>query len=63
MTLGHLLGLAHSNDHRSAMFPQNKKFDLKYGLSDDDVRGIRRLYPPSKQPQRLPTKPLNDNSV
>lgn len=60
--IGHLLGLAHSNDPRSTMYPQNKKFDVKYGLADDDVRGIRRLYPP-KSNKNVPTDSLNNNSV
>lgn len=44
--IGHLLGLEHSTDQRAAMYPKNRAYDSVYSLGDDDVRGIRRLYPP-----------------
>uniref|UniRef100_A0A914YZ99 Peptidase metallopeptidase domain-containing protein n=1 Tax=Panagrolaimus superbus TaxID=310955 RepID=A0A914YZ99_9BILA len=47
--IGHLLGLEHSTDTRAVMYPKNRKYDLNYELSDDDVRGIRRLYPQLKK--------------
>uniref|UniRef100_A0AC34REE7 Peptidase metallopeptidase domain-containing protein n=1 Tax=Panagrolaimus sp. JU765 TaxID=591449 RepID=A0AC34REE7_9BILA len=43
--IGHLLGLEHSTDSRSVMYPKHRKYDVNYNLSDDDVRGIRQLYP------------------
>uniref|UniRef100_A0A7E4WC81 ZnMc domain-containing protein n=1 Tax=Panagrellus redivivus TaxID=6233 RepID=A0A7E4WC81_PANRE len=47
--IGHLLGLEHSTDSRAVMYPKNRKYDINYNLADDDVRGIRRLYPQLKR--------------
>ncbi|MFH4980482.1 hypothetical protein AB6A40_007191 [Gnathostoma spinigerum] len=54
--IGHILGLEHSTDSRAVMFPAHRPYDPDYTLGDDDIRGIRKLYPFQKQKQ-LKTKP------
>ena len=41
---GHSLGLAHSFDKRSVMFPYYKGYETNFALSKDDIRGIQSLY-------------------
>uniref|UniRef100_A0A915C917 Peptidase metallopeptidase domain-containing protein n=1 Tax=Parascaris univalens TaxID=6257 RepID=A0A915C917_PARUN len=43
--IGHIIGLEHSTDERAVMFPSYRPYDPDYTLADDDVRGVRRLYP------------------
>ncbi|KAI1717131.1 matrixin domain-containing protein [Ditylenchus destructor] len=43
--IGHLLGLEHSTDPRAVMFPKYRKFSTDFDLADDDIRGVRSLYP------------------
>uniref|UniRef100_A0A0M3HMS1 ZnMc domain-containing protein n=1 Tax=Ascaris lumbricoides TaxID=6252 RepID=A0A0M3HMS1_ASCLU len=43
--IGHIIGLEHSTDERAVMFPSYRPYDPEYTLADDDVRGVRRLYP------------------
>ncbi|VDM40125.1 unnamed protein product [Toxocara canis] len=43
--IGHIIGLEHSTDERAVMFPSYRPYDPNYSLADDDVRGVRRLYP------------------
>ncbi|KAF7136222.1 hypothetical protein RHSIM_Rhsim08G0060300 [Rhododendron simsii] len=42
--IGHLLGLAHSNVKEAIMYPAIPPATIK-GLNDDDIRGIKTLYP------------------
>lgn len=43
--LGHILGLGHSTDPRAIMYPDVTTLS-RATLSDDDVAGLRHLYPP-----------------
>lgn len=43
--IGHVLGLGHSKDHGSLMFPNVSNLH-KASLSLDDIAGLRHLYPP-----------------
>jgi matrixin/putative peptidoglycan binding protein len=43
--LGHILGLAHSNVAGSVMFPSVSSNFTKRALTQDDIDGIRSLYP------------------
>lgn len=56
--IGHTLGLAHSNDPDSLMFPSYdgpRRF-----LGDDDIAGIQELYGVASNPQPAPDVPEND---
>lgn len=43
--LGHILGLAHSNVNGSVMFPSVSSNFTKRALTQDDIDGVRSLYP------------------
>ena len=43
--LGHILGLAHSNVAGSVMFPTVSSNFTKRALTQDDIDGVRSLYP------------------
>ncbi|KAG8635118.1 metalloendoproteinase 2-MMP [Manihot esculenta] len=43
--IGHLLGLAHSQDPKAVMYPTIQYGVIKRVLSPDDVQGIQTLYP------------------
>jgi len=56
--IGHTLGLAHSSDPNSLMYPSYdgpRRF-----LGDDDVAGIQDLYGVSSNPQPAPSVPGNE---
>lgn len=44
--LGHLLGLGHSQVHRSTMF--YKLFEGQYSVESDDFMGVKNLYSPTE---------------
>ncbi|KAI6700633.1 hypothetical protein NL676_014957 [Syzygium grande] len=43
--IGHLLGLAHSSDPNAVMYPNIPLGSIHRNLSQDDINGIRALYP------------------
>ncbi|KAJ9135235.1 hypothetical protein P3X46_032443 [Hevea brasiliensis] len=43
--IGHLLGLAHSQDPNAVMYPTIAPGTIKRDLAPDDVKGIQALYP------------------
>ena len=43
--IGHILGLAHSNVNGSVMFPSVSSNFTKRALTQDDIDGVRSLYP------------------
>lgn len=51
---GHALGLGHSSDPAAVMYPY---YRLVTGLSDDDIAGIRALYPANDATPAAPTTP------
>ncbi|XP_049634523.1 matrix metalloproteinase-27 [Suncus etruscus] len=54
---GHSLGLSHSNDQTSLMFPNYVSLDpSKYPLSQDDINGIQSIYGLPKSPAK-PRRP------
>ncbi|KAG8136952.1 hypothetical protein E2320_005508 [Naja naja] len=56
--IGHVLGLAHSNDPRALMFPNYKPIDPEDSpLSEDDINAIQAIYGPSQNPSNEPVKP------
>ncbi|XP_039212190.1 matrix metalloproteinase-27-like [Crotalus tigris] len=56
--IGHVLGLAHSNDPRALMFPNYKPIDPDDSpLSEDDINAIQAIYGPSQNPSNEPVKP------
>uniref|UniRef100_A0A8C5SIM2 Matrix metallopeptidase 27 n=1 Tax=Laticauda laticaudata TaxID=8630 RepID=A0A8C5SIM2_LATLA len=56
--IGHVLGLAHSNDPRALMFPNYKPIDPDDSpLSEDDIQAIQVIYGPSQNPSNEPVKP------
>ncbi|ETE58762.1 Interstitial collagenase, partial [Ophiophagus hannah] len=56
--IGHVLGLAHSNDPRALMFPNYKPIDPDdTPLSEDDINAIQAIYGPSQNPSNEPVKP------
>uniref|UniRef100_A0A667WV63 Peptidase metallopeptidase domain-containing protein n=1 Tax=Myripristis murdjan TaxID=586833 RepID=A0A667WV63_9TELE len=65
--LGHSLGLAHSKDRSSLMYPNYKYFSsAHYTLPKDDVLGIQTLYgkrTSTMEAQKNPTKCESDFSV
>ncbi|XP_071731097.1 metalloendoproteinase 3-MMP-like [Rutidosis leptorrhynchoides] len=42
--IGHLLGLAHSNDPNAVMYPTLDEGSIKRSLTPDDIQGIKALY-------------------
>ncbi|KAG6421579.1 hypothetical protein SASPL_118136 [Salvia splendens] len=42
--IGHLLGLDHSDNQESIMYPSISSGVVKNNLNDDDIKGIRALY-------------------
>jgi hypothetical protein len=60
---GHALGMGHSDDPSSVMYPY---YHLVTGLTADDIAGVRRLYgaasstptPPSQPPSPPPAPPV-----
>ncbi|CAF3933084.1 unnamed protein product [Rotaria sp. Silwood2] len=42
--IGHALGLSHSFEENSLMFPVYQQFDSNYSISNDDKEGIQSLY-------------------
>lgn len=54
--VGHLLGLAHSDDTKSTMYAKvdEKSLELRT-LEQDDVEGICAIYPPQSTNQKVPT--------
>ncbi|CAJ0942448.1 unnamed protein product, partial [Mesorhabditis belari] len=65
--IGHLLGLEHSSDPRSAMYAAKRPFDADFGLADDDVRAIRKLFPApppsSPSPSPSPSPPAKHSII
>ncbi|XP_044522304.1 matrix metalloproteinase-26 [Gracilinanus agilis] len=52
--IGHALGLGHSQDPNSIMFPTYQYQDPKYfRLGDDDIKGIQTLYYSGNKSQRV----------
>ena len=45
--IGHALGLGHSNVRKATMFEKNHKHSGSGKLHQDDIDGIRAVYPPS----------------
>ncbi|XP_030469881.2 metalloendoproteinase 1-like [Syzygium oleosum] len=43
--IGHVLGLAHSNDEKAVMYAVTLAGSVKRDLQQDDINGIRVLYP------------------
>ncbi|XP_046688480.1 matrix metalloproteinase-2-like [Homalodisca vitripennis] len=52
---GHSLGLAHSSEPTSLMFPWYKTIDYSFDLSEDDQRGIQTLYGIKNRWAKIPT--------
>ena len=48
--IGHTIGLLHSADPRSVMFPLFSTCHTKRELTPDDLRAARLLYPPGVYP-------------
>ncbi|CAF3325691.1 unnamed protein product [Rotaria socialis] len=42
--IGHALGLGHSFEENSLMFPVYQQYSADYNISDDDQQGIQKLY-------------------
>lgn len=51
--IGHALGLSHSSEEGSLMYPLYQQFNSSYELAEDDQRGIQTLYgkPEIEQPK------------
>ncbi|WP_395745613.1 matrixin family metalloprotease [Prosthecobacter sp.] len=43
--IGHILGLAHSSDISAVMYPSVQPNAIRRDLAQDDIDGIRQLYP------------------
>jgi hypothetical protein len=69
--IGHALGLQHSFEENSLMFPVYQQFASNYHISDDDQHGIQSLYgkPDTKtnidttKPTLLPIIPTHSSDV
>ncbi|MGB3761903.1 MAG: matrixin family metalloprotease [Ornithinimicrobium sp.] len=48
--IGHILGLRHSGDPEAIMYPSIPRGFLQRSPADDDLAGVRRLYPASSVP-------------
>ncbi|KAL3537019.1 hypothetical protein ACH5RR_000385 [Cinchona calisaya] len=64
--IGHLLGLAHTNDKEAVMYPSLKPRQKKVDLNIDDIRGIQALYgsnPNFKSPDILESDRFSSDVV
>ncbi|XP_063161920.1 matrix metalloproteinase-27-like [Candoia aspera] len=60
--IGHVLGLAHSDDPGALMFPNYKPIDpADSPLSQDDINAIQAIYGPSQNPSNEPVEPTLPN--
>jgi hypothetical protein len=56
--IGHALGLSHSFEENSLMFPVYQQFNSNYNISNDDQHDIQTLYgKPNSKTNIQPTKP------
>ncbi|CAF0728643.1 unnamed protein product [Rotaria sp. Silwood1] len=53
--IGHALGLSHSFEENSLMFPVYQQFDSNYSISNDDQEGIQSLYGKPDEKSRTTT--------
>lgn len=61
--VGHCLGLNHSTDPHSVMFPQILVTEVYEGLGDDDIAGIQTLYAPAPGPDAFNISNTGTNTL
>jgi predicted Zn-dependent protease len=63
--IGHALGLSHSFEPESLMYPVYQQFNASYTLSNDDQQGIQALYgkPAVSTPSTTPLKTTRSPSI
>jgi hypothetical protein len=58
--LGHVAGLDHSAAAGAVMLPRLGRGQQRRALTDDDIAGLRSLYPAAEPPQPPATPPPDD---